>query len=177
MKKRTLTPDEKKLWKFVTRNDRPLVLSDSEEEMLVAAEKPEKPPVRKYKSAAAKAAPKSKAPPATLGSYAGVDRSTADRFRKGARPIDATLDLHGMSREKAHTALVRFIKTHYEKQNRFLLVITGKGLRTGGEGVLRQSFPLWLALEEVQPMVLAFDVAQAKHGGSGAYYVLLKRKR
>ncbi len=40
-----------------------------------------------------------------ISTYAGIDRNTAERFRKGQYPIDATLDLHGLSRDKAQAAL------------------------------------------------------------------------
>ena len=36
----------------------------------------------------------------SCGAYANIDRATSERFRKGDYPIDATLDLHGMNREK-----------------------------------------------------------------------------
>ena len=115
------------------------------------------------------------------GAYAGIDRNTAERFRKGESFIDGTIDLHGMSREKAHIALCRFLGAHYERGSRCLLVITGKGSKNqSGEmqrGVLREMLPAWLDEPGLRGIVLAFDVAKPKHGGSGAYYVLLRRKR
>lgn len=112
----------------------------------------------------------------TLGAYAGIDRNTADRFRKGDYPIDATLDLHGMTREKAHHALTQFIKSHHDHASRCLLVITGKG-KSGAIGVLRETLPHWLEEPGIRAMILAYDSAKPKHGGSGAYYILLRRRR
>ena len=124
------------------------------------------------------AMPKVIAPPLTLGAYAGVDRRMAQRFRGGEMEIDGTLDLHGMHREQAHRAVIGFVQAHYVRGSRCVLAITGKG-RKGfeAEGVLRELLPLWLAEPGLRPMVLACDVAQAKHGGMGAYYILIRRKR
>ncbi|MEQ1706135.1 MAG: Smr/MutS family protein, partial [Rickettsiales bacterium] len=107
-----------------------------------------------------------------IGDYSGIDRSTAENFRKGKDPIDAKLDLHGMTQENAHHALVNFIAKQAKLENRRLLVITGKG-----SGILRASLPRWLTLPDLNRFILAFDVAKAKHGGDGAFYILLKRKR
>ena len=114
--------------------------------------------------------------PLARGSYAGVDANTATRFRKGKYDIDATLDLHGHTREKAHRQLKSFIRSHYARDSRCLLVVTGKG-KADAPGVLREMLPQWLNEDDVRPMVLAFDHARQQHGGGGAYYILLKRKR
>ena len=58
---------------------------------------------------------------------------------------------------------------------RCVLVITGKGLSSGG--VLRDQVPRWLNLAPNRARVLAFDYARQHHGGAGALYVLLKRRR
>jgi DNA-nicking Smr family endonuclease len=120
-------------------------------------------------------------PGLACGGYAGIDRATAERFRKGDYPIDATLDLHGMSREKAHMMLVTFLTRHFESGARCLLVITGKGKKTADShspvGILRELLPRWLAEPGLKSMILALDVARPKHGGSGAYYLLLRRRR
>ena len=171
--KRTLTEEEQRLWQHVTQGDAPL----PEPKAAVAPQAPgririnramESPriDISRFPVAAA---------PVSVGAYAGVDRNTADRFRKGQYPIDATLDLHGMSREKAHMALSGFIHAHCAMGNRCLLVVTGKGTAPGG--VLRELLPHWLDEPGLKPFVLALDVAKGHHGGSGAYYILLRRKR
>ena len=172
---RKLTPEEKALWELVTRHADPLrqALEDEEPQEIPIR----KPTARSYKSRQAVPIVKdSKMPELAPGSYAGVDGSTAEKFRRGDYPIDATLDLHGMSRQKAHRALEDFLLRQYGRGARCLLVITGKG--TGkGTGVLRESLPGWLTHPDLRPMVLAVDGARPKHGGGGAYYILLKRKR
>ena len=69
-----------------------------------------------------------------------------------------------------------------------MLVITGKGSRSrgagaplsfgeGAMGVLREALPGWINRPALRPLVLAFCAARPKHGGDGAFYVLLKRRR
>ena len=176
---RHLTPEEKRLWKLVTKNDTRLYENDSEEE-----EAPT--PVKSAKQAAKIKVKRTDTMPVqskiqkpeairSTGEYAGIDRNTAEKFRKGHYVIDAMLDLHGMTSDKAFTALVRFVRSHSSRGNRCLLIITGKGVK--GEGVLKKSLPLWLSHDDLSPMILTFDVAKAKHGGGGAFYVLLRRIR
>jgi DNA-nicking Smr family endonuclease len=111
-------------------------------------------------------------------------------LRRGQLPIDARLDLHGWTQGEAHHALAGFIESAHAAGQRCLLVITGKGGRAkthdaddphggGGAvpGVLRAAVPNWLNQPPLRPLILGFAGAQPKHGGSGALYVLLKRKR
>jgi DNA-nicking Smr family endonuclease len=90
--------------------------------------------------------------------------------------IDQRIDLHGMTEAAAHAALDRFVRLAWQRGSRVLLVITGKGSVQGG-GVLRRNLPRWLAAGENAPRVLRVETAQLKDGGSGAYYVLLRRDR
>ncbi len=186
--KRPLSEEEKKLWRYVTRHDKKLhpdmnvgpadaALPESPEEgkptafIPIPSVLPHRKSHKTYDAA-----------PLPIGSYANIDRNTAERFRKGRLPIDGQLDLHGLHRGEAYVALENFINYHAEYGSRCLLVITGKGARknilTGlGRGILRELLPVWLAGPELRRLVLAFDVAQPRHGGSGAFYVLLRRQR
>jgi DNA-nicking Smr family endonuclease len=181
VRKRSLTPEEKRLWKYITRNDLPLKEKPDEPEEIVgeseiaALQKPAvklKEPDKAVAGAGITFANKKKHQEKELGDYAGIDLNTAERFRKGNAPIDARLDLHGMTSEKAHHALIGFIERQAKLEKRRLLVITGKG-----SGILRDSLPRWLSAPAINKLILAFDVAQQKHGGAGAYYILLKRRR
>lgn len=112
-----------------------------------------------------------KAPPG-----AGLDRKSAERLRRGKYPIEGTLDLHGLTVERAHRRLDSFIAQSRAAGKRAVLVITGKG-RAGGEGILRRQVPFWLAEGENSHRVLAVRTAQPSDGGEGALYVLLRRDR
>jgi DNA-nicking Smr family endonuclease len=60
---------------------------------------------------------------------------------------------------------------------RCVLVITGKGIWRSEAGILREMVPRWLNEAPNRARVLAIAHAQPRHGGQGALYVLLKRKR
>lgn len=103
------------------------------------------------------------------------DGGTARDLKKKKWPIDKTIDLHGMSQNAAHDALVRFFNLARRQEKRTLLVITGKGSRSQGGGVLRRLLPLWLAEAPFAPHVLAITAARIEDGGDGAFYVRLKK--
>jgi DNA-nicking Smr family endonuclease len=90
-------------------------------------------------------------------------------------PIEARLDLHGLTQAEAHHALSRFIAGSRAVGRRCVLVITGHGRFSGG--VLKQAVPRWLHEAEMRPHILAISPAQPQHGGAGALYVLLRRFR
>ncbi len=101
----------------------------------------------------------------------GIDRRSAQRLRRGQMPIEARLDLHGMTQAEAHDALARFIARCQAAGMRAVLVITGKS------GVLYGAVPRWLEESNNRARILASSRAQAQHGGSGALYLLLRRQR
>ena len=107
----------------------------------------------------------------------GIDRRTWQRFSKGQMTIDGTLDLHGMRQAEAHSALQRFILSHQARGSRKLLIITGKGTRSEEAGILKAKLPQWLGLADLKPYILKISSAQPKHGGSGAFYILLRREK
>lgn len=111
------------------------------------------------------------------GTTAGIDKRTAERFKKGEMEVQGRLDLHGLTREAAHGALRRFIADCTARQRRFVIIVTGKGLRSEGNGILRSEVPRWLNEPELRTQILSFSYAQPRDGGQGALYVLLKRDR
>ena len=113
--------------------------------------------------------------PLSPSTASGVDKRTVDRLRRGQLPIDARIDLHGLTQREAHRELAAFLQAARAADRRTVLVITGKG--EAGQGVLREAVPRWINEATVRPLVLAFAQAQPKHGGSGALYLLLRRKR
>lgn len=111
------------------------------------------------------------------GSTAGIDKRTAERFKKGEMPIEARLDLHGLTREAAHKALNDFLPACFARGRRCVVIVTGKGLRSGGEGILRAEVPRWFNEPHLRPLILSFSYAQPRDGGEGALYVFLRRDR
>ena len=89
--------------------------------------------------------------------------------------LAARIDLHGLTHDAARAALTRFIERSVAEGWRAVLVITGKGV--GGDGVLRRRAPEWLAAPPIRPHVAGVSEAHRRHGGDGALYVALKRRR
>ena len=116
----------------------------------------------------------------------GLDRRTARALRRGERNPDARLDLHGMTADRAHSALTRFILDSRSRGHRCVLVITGKGRRytppsqsglsmEHSEGVLRRDVPRWLSQTPLAGAITGLYQAHRKHGGDGALYVYLRK--
>ena len=106
----------------------------------------------------------------------GLDRRTALRLKRGQLPVEARLDLHGLTQEEAHGALAAFVARGQGSGKRVLLIVTGKGSREG-TGVLRAAVPRWLKEPALAGRVLSTAVAAPRDGGDGALYVLLRRER
>jgi DNA-nicking Smr family endonuclease len=106
-----------------------------------------------------------------------LDRPTLDKLAKGRMPIEARVDLHGMTQEEAYSLLYSFLHRAHAGGLRYVMVITGKGSSSGGDGVLRRSVPAWLSTPAFRPLVSSHDHAARHHGGAGALYVRLRRIR
>ena len=133
--------------------------------------------LRSRSAAPAATFPKSNAPTLQHGDMAGLDRRTGQRFKRGQLPVEARLDLHGMTQTEAHRALGAFLSGQQTAGRRCVIVVTGKGVGKEGGGVLRNAVPRWLNEAPNREKVLAFEYARQNDGGVGALYVLLKRRR
>lgn len=100
-----------------------------------------------------------------------------DKLRKGRMRPEGHLDLHGMTADRALSALNGFLADAQGSGKRCVLVITGKGSMKEGGGVIRRELPSWLNAAGNRARVLGFAGAQPADGGGGAFYVLLKRRR
>ena len=104
-----------------------------------------------------------------------LDRRSWLRLKRGQVALERTLDLHGQTQEQAHRRLAGFVAEAQAQGRRCVLVVTGKGVETGG--TLRHMVPRWLNEEPNRARVVAYCQAQPRHGGAGALYVLLRRRR
>lgn len=112
----------------------------------------------------------------TLLSYAqsGLPNQRFKALKNGQIPWKGRLDLHGLKSENARDALCQYIENQAEQGKRCLLIIHGKGGYEGAPPIIKNLVNRWLPqLDDV----LAFHSALPKDGGTGAVYVLLKRKR
>jgi len=113
-----------------------------------------------------------------------MDRKAFAQMKRGKLKPEGKLDLHGMTLDRAHPALTRFILSSQSKGKRLVLVVTGKGKNRDDDGpipvrfgVLRHQVPQWLSMPPLASVVLQITQANVKHGGGGAYYVYLRRQR
>ncbi len=176
-KGRRLSKDEDALWRGVTRSitplDRKRLKRASEAEEGDAAE-PAKPSRIKSPPLSPALPVKRREAPAPTP----LDRKLKQKLSRGTQDVDARLDLHGHTQAEAHARLLTFLRRSQEKGASIVLVITGKGMRGDGErGVLRRQVPLWLKLPEFSALVVSFGDAAPAHGGEGALYVRLRRRR
>jgi len=105
----------------------------------------------------------------------GLQRQTLRKLRRGDWPVQAQLDLHGLTRETARRTLVIFLMDSIQQGFRCVRIIHGKGLgSTDREPVLKKLTGNWLMQHE---SVLAFCQARLENGGSGALEVLLKKQQ
>lgn len=102
----------------------------------------------------------------------GVRDQVLRRLRRGLFPVEAELDLHGLSQSVARTLTAAFIDSACASNLRCVRIIHGKGMRSGARGAVLKS-----ALNELlrrHPDVMAFSSARPIDGGTGAAYVLLR---
>jgi DNA-nicking Smr family endonuclease len=178
-RRRQLSDEERALWKTFARSIMPLRSAPKSAEP--PSDPPAKSPVKQPpqpRAVTPREPPVTKSPP-----LAPLDRRLKQRVARGREPIDAHIDLHGMTQMQAHTALLRFLRQAQADGARTALVVTGKGLGKGSgdvdreRGVLRRQVPMWLALPEFRLFVVGFGDAHVGHGGQGALYVRLRRGR
>lgn len=104
----------------------------------------------------------------------GVPKRLLRHLRQGKFSIGAELDLHGMNVPMARQALVSFLRECERNDVRSLRIIHGKGRGSyQKEPILKGRVNAWL---QQRDEVLAFCSARAADGGTGAIYVLLKRR-
>jgi DNA-nicking Smr family endonuclease len=169
MKKRVTTPEERALFKAVVTGKLSLGGAKRAKAAGIASAKP----------AAKKPSP----------SPSGVNGRTGLRLSQGEIEPSAKIDLHGMTELAAHQALTSFILSAQRRGARLVLVVTGKGARPPAadepfdlgydrraRGVLKSMTPRWLAEPPLSGLVADLRPAHIRHGGSGAYYVYLRKK-
>ena len=116
--------------------------------------------------------------------FTGIHRRLEQKMLRGQIKIDSTLDLHGMTQEEAKNATVNFVKMAKKNNLNIVLIITGKGISKDNKddgyrnryarGVLNQNLPNWLKLPQIRNDINGYRYANIRHGGEGAYYILLK---
>ena len=184
-KKGSLSPEERELWGKVARTLTPLRPEQAKilEEDLRRARDAE--PAKQEESPRTATAIKVPAPVRKTPSLLPLNQLETRYRRKivrGVKAIDARIDLHGLTQHQAHERLRGFLHQAQSRRHKVVLVITGKG---GGpdraymdeRGILRRMVPQWLSMPDLRPVVLGYEEAHASHGGAGALYVRIRKKR
>jgi DNA-nicking Smr family endonuclease len=121
-----------------------------------------------------------------------LDASWDRKLSGGRLHPDLVIDLHGLSRDQARHILYRRVHDAEARGLRVLLVITGKGQMPGPSpadlmdgraghpavrGAIRADLPRWLGEPGLNDRIAAVRRAHPRHGGAGAVYLVLRRKR
>lgn len=197
-RRRHLRPEEEELWHAVARTAKPMhsngkaVLSQNVDPPI--APEPEYRPTPAPRFPAFRLGEKSRLAaghslsPTLAEAIAAaplqMDAKAFGKMTRGKLAPEARIDLHGMTLAEAHPELTHFILGAHAQGLRLVLVITGKGKAKPDHGpipqrigALRHQVPQWLRLPPLGPCVLQVSEAHLRHGGSGAYYVYLRRGR
>ena len=96
------------------------------------------------------------------------------------------IDLHGYTLEEANKAIKKFIENGYEKGTSKVVVVTGKGLHSNVEkdpyvskdlSILKHSVPEFIQNnKELMKKIIDIKDASIEDGGTGAFYIFLKKK-
>ena len=97
-----------------------------------------------------------------------------------------SLDLHGKTLDEANSIIENFIKKSYEDKVQKLIIVTGKGLHSDNEkdpyvskdlGILKYSIPEFVRNnEDLMKIISNISEASVKDGGTGAFYIFLKKR-
>jgi DNA-nicking Smr family endonuclease len=94
--------------------------------------------------------------------------------------VQGKLDLHGLTQADAYERTIDFIFKSIDQRRRLLLIITGKGStpnENDERGVLKRSFSIWVESDCLSEYIQWYSFARPEHGGEGAYYVRLRKKK
>jgi DNA-nicking Smr family endonuclease len=169
-----LSEDDRVLWNLVARTAKPLKGKSAVDIPDIGPDiADDTKPMLRDQAMAPAAATKAR----TQHVSHALDEPTLEKLSKGRLPIEGRVDLHGLSQDEAYSLLFSFLHRAHAGGIRYVLVITGKGSSSGGDGILRRAVPAWLSTPAFRPLVSSHDHAARKHGGSGALYVRLRRAR
>ena len=97
-----------------------------------------------------------------------------------------SFDLHGFSLDEANKEIDHLIRQSHKNGINKLIIVTGKGLHSEHEkdpyvskdlGILRYSVPEYIKNNnELMSMIYEIRTADIEDGGSGAFYIFLKKK-
>lgn len=185
---RRLTTEEKAVWALVARTVKPLDPKRKKEPQPVEAPIVEvAAPLPKPKKVRGRVPPplppKPAAPKPGAEVPVNLDGSWEKRISKGTLVPDFSLDLHGSNLDQAYLRLMHGLVQAKAMGARVVLIVTGKSRpvdaadRGSARGAIRAKIADWLAVSEHASDIVAIRGAHRRHGGQGAIYVVLKKRR
>ncbi|MGO4166005.1 Smr/MutS family protein [Novosphingobium sp. YAF33] len=188
---RRLTADEAEIWAQVARTvtplekRRPVAIPTA----LMAAPvrtvvlPPASPPKKVKGRIPAPLPPKPVAAKPKADAPLHLDGSWEKRISKGTLVPDFSLDLHGSNLDQAYVRLMHGLTQAKAMGARVVLIVTGKPRpvdamdRGTARGAIRAKITDWLAASDHALDIVAIRGAHRRHGGQGAIYVVLKKRR
>lgn len=189
---RRLTADERAMWAQVAKTVTPLVaprIGEGDQPQAgggaPAVEAPLPPPElpKKVRGRVPPPLPIQPVPAKPVLASAQLDGSWDRRIAKGTLAPDFSLDLHGSSLDQAYSRLMHGLVQAKAMGARVVLVVTGKARpvdaadRASARGAIRAKIADWLAASEHAADIVAIRGAHRRHGGPGALYVVLRKRR
>ena len=111
------------------------------------------------------------------GSVKGFSPKLMKRLKKGEFPVQDYIDLHGFNKQEAEKEVRDFLLKSHKNGLRCVLIVHGRGLNSPDSfPILKERIPIWLGRGSVRKIVLAFVTARPYDGGTGAIYVLLRKR-
>jgi len=109
------------------------------------------------------------------------------KFKKKKYNKTCSIDLHGYTLEEANKSIQDFINKSYEQNINKLIVVTGKGIHSNNEtnpyvskdlSILKYSVPEFIKKNvDLMKKISEIKNAEIEDGGSGAFYIFLKKKK
>lgn len=169
---RPLSDEERALWAKVVASVKPL--------RPIAADKPA-PPAPPRPAAVPQPRPAAPPPEPRRGPGTTLDAAWDRRLSRGLVQPDVTVDLHGHNLATAYDLLDRRLEQAVAVGARLMLLITGKPPasrdRPVARGAIRAAVGDWLAVSRHAGSIAAVRAAHPRHGGAGALYIVLRRRR
>ncbi len=178
---RGLSAEEAEVWEKVAATVEPMHAAASP----VPPQDAPAPPKAKAapKPASMKRAPQPVPPSRATAPPQTLDGSWDKRLKSGAIHPDVTLDLHGHNLDAAYDRLMSGVAQARAMEARTILLITGRPRpvdpadRGTKRGAIRAKVLDWLAASSHHSAIAAVRRAHIRHGGDGALYIVLRRKR
>ena len=112
------------------------------------------------------------------GHVVGLDPMLLEQLKARQFSPEAHIDLHGLNSDQAYWNLLGFFRGAYFKGLRMAVVVTGRGLNSPScIPVLKMHVQQWMTQDPLKRVVLAFCSARQEDGGTGAFYVLLRKRK